>query len=138
MRLRRRRMSNSGLPGLAFGLLGTLSAAAAPPAPPALNTVNAGDLAQFCVGSDHVSQNVCRIYILGVTQGVVLGLGDVRAAAPHLCVPADITAETLEEAVKARLGAELRAHPGAASGDGARFIVALLGKAYPCAKPASP
>jgi hypothetical protein len=119
---------------LAAGLVCASAAHAAPPVPPAANTVNAGDLAEFCVGSDHVSQNVCRIYILGVTQGVVLGLG----APARLCVPADITAEILEQAVKARLAAALQAHPEARDEDGARFIVAMLGRAYPCAKPASP
>jgi len=136
MRLRYRRARGARLPGLFLGSLGALGAAAAPPAPPALNTVTAADLAQFCVGSDHVSQNVCRIYILGVTQGVVLGNG--RSTAAQLCVTADITAESLEETVKARIEAQLRAHPAAAAEDGARFIVAMLGKAYPCAKPASP
>jgi hypothetical protein len=137
MRPRDRRAIRALLP-CCSGLFLALSATAAPPAPPASNTVNAADLAQFCVGSDHVSQNVCRIYILGVTQGVVLGLADARGVAPRLCVPADITAETLEEALKARLEAELRAHPQAASEDGARFIIAMLGKAYPCARATSP
>jgi Rap1a immunity proteins len=123
---------------LAAGLVCASAALAAPPVPPAANTVNAGDLAEFCVGSDHVSQNVCRIYILGVTQGVVLGLGAGRGAPARLCVPADITAEILEQAVKARLAAALQAHPEARDEDGARFIVAMLGRAYPCAKPASP
>jgi hypothetical protein len=126
------------LPFLALGLLGVLGAAAAPPAPPAINTVTAGDLAQFCVGSDHVSQNVCRIYILGVTQGVVLGLGSAGGAPAHLCVPAALSAETLEETVKARIEAELQAHPAAASQDGARFIVAMLGKAYKCTPGTAP
>ena len=138
MRLRYQRASGVRPACLTLGLLWALSAAAATPAPPAANTVSAGDLAQFCVGTDHVSQNVCRIYILGVTQGVVLGLGNGRGAPLRLCVPADITAETLEEAVKARIEGELRARPAAAGEDGARFIVAMLGKAYPCAKPAAP
>jgi Ssp1 endopeptidase immunity protein Rap1a len=122
---------------LAVGLLSATGAFAAPPALPAANTVNAEDLAEFCVGSDHVSQNVCRIYILGVTQGLVLGLGASRRT-PGLCVPADVTAETLEAAVKARFAAALQANPELKDEDGARFIVALLGKTYPCARPASP
>jgi hypothetical protein len=126
---------------LACGLLGASAALAAPPVPaipPAANTVNASDLAEFCVGSDHVSQNVCRIYILGVTQGAVLGLAGARGSPTRLCVPADLTAATLEAAVKARLEAALQAHPEAKDEDGARFIVSMLAKAYPCAKPAAP
>jgi hypothetical protein len=126
------------LPTLACGLLCALGARAAVPVPPAMNTVTAGDLAAFCVGSDHVSQNVCRIYILGVTQGVVLGLGNAPGGRARPCVPAQLSAETLEEAVKARLEAELAAHPAAAAQDGARFIMAMLGKAYPCTKAATP
>src|ERR1700733_10764809 len=135
LRMRNRRARGVPLACLTVGLLCALSAGAAPPA---ANTVSAADLAQFCVGSDHVSQNVCRIYILGVTQGVVLGLGNARGAPLRLCVAADITAETVEEAVKARCERQLRARPAAAGEDGARFIVAMLGKAYPCAKPAAP
>ena len=72
---------------MSVALLVAGSAFAAPPAtPPAANTITAQDLEQFCGGSDHVSQNVCRVYILGVTQGVVLG-------GAHVCVPASASAE---------------------------------------------
>ncbi len=126
------------LPCLTLGLLCAFSAGAAAAAPPAVNTVTAGDLQQFCVGSDHVSQNVCRIYILGVTQGVVLGLARGRGTPAPLCVPADISAASLEQALKARLEAELHAHPAAADEDGARFILGLLAQTYPCARTAAP
>ena len=123
------------LPALILALVCASGAAAAPSAPPAADTVTAGDLAQFCVGSDHVSQNVCRIYILGVTQGMVLGLA--HGAPGRLCVPADLSAESLEEALKSRIEAQLRAHPQLAGEDGARFIVRMLGGLYPCTKPPS-
>ena len=115
---------------------GALAAAAATPVPPALNTVTAADLAQFCVGADHVSQNVCRIYILGVTQGVVLGMGIGRGLQP--CVPPQLTAEALEAAVKARIEEQLRASPASGTQDAARFITAMLIKSYPCVQPRAP
>jgi len=31
--------------------------------------MTAADLKELCSGSDHVSRNVCRIYILGLTEG---------------------------------------------------------------------
>lgn len=135
------RTRNSGSRALrllatAAALAGTLAAAAATPVPPALNTVTAADLAQFCVGTDHVSQNVCRIYILGVTQGVVLGAGLARGVQP--CVPPQLSAEALEEAVKEHIEAQLRAAPANGSQDAARFITAMLLKDYPCAKPSAP
>jgi Rap1a immunity proteins len=127
------------LAALVLTLAGAGLSAAAAPVPPALNTVSAGDLAQFCDGSDHVSQNVCRIYILGVTQGVVLGMGfDPHGQRTAPCVPPDLTAETLESAVKARMEAELRAAPARANEDAARFIASTLLRAYPCSHATAP
>ncbi len=109
-----------------------LVSAAAPP-PPALDTITGADLAQFCSGSDHVSQNVCRVYILGVTQGVVLGGAVAAPARARLCVPAALDAEKLEEAVKGRLARMLDGHPAAAREDASRLIARALGALYPCA-----
>src|SRR5215469_15026854 len=69
--------------------------------------MTSGDLAQLCSGTDHVSRNACRIYMLGVTQGIAVGMRIAdrgnRAARP--CVPPGIAAEDLEAALKKRLDA---------------------------------
>lgn len=99
--------------------------------------MTASDLAQLCSGTDHVSVNACRIYILGVTQGIAVGLrmagGGVGTRRP--CVPRGIAAEELEATVKKRL-----ASPGAAtdSRDASAFIGDVLLAAYPCGKPREP
>jgi hypothetical protein len=103
--------------------------------PPALDTVTAQDLAQFCVGSDHVSQNVCRIYILGIAQGVALGMG-MKPGQPRPCVPPELTAEALEARVKERLEQDLTASPKGAGEDAARYVTRVLSELYRC--PASP
>ncbi len=102
------------------------------PSPPALNTITGAELAQFCGGSDHVSQNVCRVYILGVTQGVVLGQGNAAPGRAHLCVPADLDASKLEEAVKGRLAGLMQASEAAAHEDASRLIAHALAALYPC------
>jgi Rap1a immunity proteins len=95
------------------------------------------DLAQLCSGTDHVSRNACRIYILGVTQGISVGLrmggGAPRAGRP--CVPSGISAEELEATVKKRLAA-----PEAAtdSRDASAFIGDVLTTHYPCRKGREP
>lgn len=95
------------------------------------------DLAQLCSGTDHVSRNACRIYILGVTQGIAVGLhmagGAGRSGRP--CVPAGIAADELEATVKKRL-----AMPAAAtdSRDASGFIADVLTTAYPCGKARAP
>lgn len=97
--------------------------------PPAMT---AGDLAQLCNGSDHVSRNACRIYILGVTQGIELGLrmADGKGAASRSCVPPGISAEDLEKSVKQRLAT---LDSDSQQGDAAGFIGATLARGFPCA-----
>jgi hypothetical protein len=96
--------------------------------------MTARDLAQLCSGSDHVSRNACRIYILGVTQGIAIGvrMAEGRSAHQRPCVPASISAETLEQTVKKRL-ATLDSSTER-EGDAAGFIGAVVTAAYPCAK----
>lgn len=98
--------------------------------------MTANDLAQLCTGTDHVSVNACRIYILGVTQGIDVGVrlagGRTRAGRP--CVPPGISAEDLETTVKRRLAA-LDATTGAR--DAAGFIGEVLMKAFPCTRTAT-
>ena len=108
------------------------SASAAEPEP----AMTAADLQQLCTGEDHVSRNACRIYILGVTQGIALGLHllgrDGHPARP--CVPAGVSAETLERTVKAKLADDLTAHPQDRQREAAGFISAVLAEAFPCSK----
>jgi len=101
----------------------------------AQEAMTAEDLQQLCQGSDHVSRNACRIYILGITQGVQLGIslaqGKGRGSRP--CVPAGISAEELEQTVKRRLTKDLGARPGDGAHDAAGFIGGVLAESYPCA-----
>lgn len=98
--------------------------------------MTAGDLQQLCLGSDHVSRNACRIYILGVTQGVEVGLAiaDGKLQGGRPCVPADISAETLESTLKSSLAQSLAASAANRNRDAARFIGSVLTHTFPCQK----
>jgi Rap1a immunity proteins len=113
---------------VAIALLAVHASAAQP-------AMTAGDLEQLCAGSDHVSRNACRIYILGVTQGITLGfeLAHSQSGRRRPCMPAGISAETLEETVKRRLAA--LGAPAERARDAAGFIGAVLAAAFPCTKP---
>lgn len=103
------------------------TASAATPGEPAMT---AGDLAQLCSGTDHVSVNACRIYMLGVTQGIAVGIHMARTGkAMRLCVPAGIAAEELQAALKQKLAAlDSREQQQDAAG----FIGAALTARFPC------
>jgi hypothetical protein len=111
---------------LAAALILSAAAAAAPEQP----AMTAGDLAQLCSGTDHVSVNACRIYMLGVTQGIAVGMriaGSGKASRP--CVPPGIAAEDLEAALKSRLAA---LDSAGQQRDAAGFIGAALAAKFPC------
>ncbi len=110
-----------------------LRPAAADPAQPVMT---AGELQQLCLASDTTSKNVCRVYILGVTQGMALGLdiADGKSTLGRPCVPASLSGDSLAESVKARIDRSLAASPKERDTDAARFIAALAASAYSCHK----
>jgi Rap1a immunity proteins len=116
---------------IALTVTGALLASAAAPEQPAMT---AGDLGQLCAGSDHVSRNACRIYILGVTQGITLGMriADGTTSGGRPCVPAGLSAEALEQTLQKKLDAMSSA--AERERDAAGFIGAVLIAAFPCPK----
>ena len=116
---------------VALTVTGALLTTAASPEQLAMT---AGDLGQLCTGTDHVSRNACRIYILGVTQGITLGMSiaDGKSAGGRPCVPAGLSAEALEKTVQKKL-AEMSS-AAERDRDASRFIGAVLGSAFPCSK----
>jgi hypothetical protein len=114
-------------------LLGTASASEE-------NAMTAGDLHELCNGTDHVSRNACRIYILGITQGIAVGLqiADGKTGGGRPCVPQSVSGDALEQKVKTRLEAELAATPASRNLDASGFIAAALAGAYPCSTATAP
>jgi len=105
------------------------------------NAMTAGDLHELCSGTDHVSKNACRVYILGITQGIAVGLqiADGKTNGGRPCVPESVSGDALEQKVKAKLGADLAASPPKRNLDASGFIAAVLASAYPCSTaPPSP
>ncbi len=98
--------------------------------------MRAAELQQLCQASDTTSKNVCRVYILGVTQGMAIGLdiADGKSALGRPCVPGTVSADSLAESLKARIDKSLEASPGQSDLDAAKFIAMLASGAYPCRK----
>ena len=95
--------------------------------------MTAGDLQELCTGTDHVSRNVCRIYILGVAEGIAQGLSIAGGKGSRPCIPEGVSAEQLEATVKSRLGEELAHTPARGTSDAAAFLASTLAQAFPCA-----
>lgn len=113
------------LAALAFtGMLLTSAAVAADE-----NAMTAGDLQQLCLGSDTTSKNVCRIYILGVVQGIEVGL-NMRGRRP--CVPATTSAESLQQTIKTKLDEDLTAVPSDKNLVASGIIGGIVARTFPC------
>jgi hypothetical protein len=97
--------------------------------------MTAGDLKELCSGTDHVSRNVCRIYILGITEGISQGMSMASGKAPKPCIPDGVSAERLEQTVKARLEEDLSTSTARGTADAASFLAAALAQAFPCSRP---
>jgi hypothetical protein len=114
----------------AAATLTTVSSAEPEPA------MTAEDLQQLCSGEDHVSKNACRIYILGVTQGIAVGVrmagGGGAGGTP--CVPPGTSADALEQTIKTKLARDLASHPADRTLEASGFIGSALVGAYACAK----
>jgi hypothetical protein len=118
-----------------LAVAGAVLAAGPTPAEPAMT---AGDLQQLCAGTDHVSVNACRIYILGVTQGITVGMSMAapRGRNAHPCLPPGVSAEELEQRVKAKLDRRLATSPADHDLDAASFIGTVLTDTFRCPKAA--
>ena len=119
---------------LALTIAGALLATAASSEQPAMT---AGDLQELCGGSDHVSRNACRIYILGVTQGITVGMNiaDGKTGGGRPCVPEGVSGERLEQTVTSRLSEQLAASEANRNVEASGFIGSVLVHAFPCSKP---
>ncbi len=112
--------------------LGVATAALAVSAHATDAAMTAADLKELCSGSDHVSRNVCRVYILGVTEGISQGLSIAAGKAARACIPEGVSAERLEKTVKARLEEDLSVSPARGTTDAAVFLSTALAQAFPC------
>jgi len=98
--------------------------------------MTAGDLQQICIGSDARSKSACQFYILGVTQGISLGMSvaDGKTDGGRPCVPPALNGSALELAVKMKLGQDLMVYPDDRKLDASGLIGAILVSTFPCRK----
>ncbi|HEX4388184.1 MAG TPA: Rap1a/Tai family immunity protein [Steroidobacteraceae bacterium] len=96
------------------------------------NAITAGDLQQLCRGTDTTSKNVCRVFIVGVVQGIRLGLSIADQHGARACVPGTMSAEGLESAVKTQLDERLQSKPADEQQAAANVIGRIVVRAFPC------
>ncbi|MBI3528089.1 MAG: hypothetical protein HY067_08965 [Betaproteobacteria bacterium] len=101
------------------------------------NAMTASDLQQICLGSNAESKAACRFYVLGITQGIDLGMNiaDGKTQSGRPCVPENISGAALELAVKMKMGQDLMVFPDDRKLDASGFVGAIIVETFPCWKP---
>lgn len=99
--------------------------------------MTAGDLQQICIGSGADSKAACRFYLLGITQGISMGMNiaDGKTQGGRPCIPDNLSAPAIELAVKIKLGQDLMVFPDDRKLGASGVVGAILVSTFPCRKP---
>lgn len=100
------------------------------------NAMTAGDLQQICLGSNAESKAACRFYILGIAQGIDLGMNiaDGKTQGGRPCLSENTSGSALEVTVKMKMGQDLMVFPDDRKLDASGFVGAIIIKTFPCRK----
>jgi hypothetical protein len=100
------------------------------------DAMTAGDLQDICLGKDAASMSACKFYILGIVQGMSMGMsiadGKTRGGRP--CVPDNLPSSAMELLVKAKMGELLMVYPDDRKLDAAGYVGAIFISRFPCRK----
>ena len=98
--------------------------------------MTAGDLQQICIDSSAESKAACRFYLLGIKQGISMGMSiaDGKTQGGRPCVPDNLSASAIELAVKLKLGEDLMVFPDDRKLDASGVVGAILVSTFPCRK----
>jgi hypothetical protein len=98
--------------------------------------MTAGDLQELCIDSSAESKAACRFYLLGITQGISMGMSiaDGKTQGGRPCIP-DLSASAIELAVKMKMGSDLMVYPDDRKLDASGLVSAILVSTFPCRKP---
>ena len=75
--------------------------------------MTAGDLQEICIGSSPEAKAACRFYLLGITQGLSMGMSiaDGKTDGRRPCIPENLSDSAIELAVKMKMGQDLMVIP---------------------------
>jgi Rap1a immunity proteins len=99
--------------------------------------MTAGDLQEICIGSSAESKAACQFYLLGIAQGISMGMliADGKTDGGRPCIPESLSASGIELAVKIKMGQDLMVYPDDRKLDASGFVSAMLVSTFPCRKP---
>lgn len=99
--------------------------------------MTAGDLQEICIGSSAEAKAACRFYLLGITQGLSMGMSiaDGKTDGGRPCIPENLSGSAIELAVKIKMGQDLMVFPDDRKLDASGFVSAMIVSTFPCRKP---
>ena len=97
--------------------------------------MTAKDLQEICADRSADNKAACRFYILGLAQGISLGMAiaDGKTEGGRTCIP-NIAGSALERVVKRKLDQDLAAFPGDKNLEAAGVVSAIFVTTFSCEK----
>ncbi len=99
--------------------------------------MTAGDLQEICIGASAEAKASCRFYLLGITQGLTLGMGIADGKVKggvRPCIPENLSGSAIELAVKMKMGQDLMVYPDDRKLDASGLVGGILVSTFPCRK----
>jgi len=116
-------------------LLIAAAGATAHSAPAQAAEMTAGDLQQLCSSQKLDLDSACRFYIMGIVQGITIGMGMADGqVGGKPCIPDDLPMTKLETVVKAQLGADLMVNPQDKELPASSLVGAAIATTFKCQK----
>ena len=99
--------------------------------------MTARDLKEICIGASAESKAACRFYLLGITQGISLGMSiaDGKTQGGRPCIPENLSSSAIELTIKMKMGQDLMVFPDDQKLDASGLVGAILVSTFPCRKP---
>jgi hypothetical protein len=90
------------------------------------------DLKEICDATSHAeSVAACKFYVLGVVEGLQIGVGIANDKA-HFCMPDGVTATNMVQTVRVKMAGDLVLHPEDKDMPAVSFVGAVMVSTYPC------
>lgn len=99
--------------------------------------MTAGDLQEICIGSSPEAKASCRFYLLGIRQGLSMGMdiADGKTQGGRPCFPDNLSASAIELVVKMKMGQDLMVFPDDHNLEASGLVGGILVSSFPCRKP---
>ncbi|MCE5232946.1 MAG: Rap1a/Tai family immunity protein [Mizugakiibacter sp.] len=100
--------------------------------PASAKEMTIGGLQKICSSQDSNAKMACRLYIVGIYEGITIGMNMADHNYRHLCAPNDKRDAALEKIVMTDLNGNVKASPELRGKPAAEFVGMVMSMMFSC------